>query len=310
MKALATLVVGERYQEAYEKFKESHVNYCDRHGWKHLVFTEPLDKEGDRKSIIAQKILVGTLEEYDTVVWIDSDIFITDTCPEIETCDPTKIGVCDQKPYHDDTLYEDVKKHRSWCSNDEYYHKYGFSGGLSDFNAGIMVFHPKFHSMYLRSLYDGLVKFVRSVPELDPETDVFMHYDQPYIGHHFLKDKVCEVLDWRHNVVWPVYRCILAEPYGHTNELLRPMKRLMDVAWSIHFTDQEDTDVLDAVKNILKFKDTEVIISRIEEFLNPVFRLYDFKSIRAPNTIYKDMRFSQTGFVIPKNVICIDKKDD
>lgn len=304
MKALATIVVGEHYQKSYEQFRKSHEAYCERHGWKHIVFTEPLDKDGDRKSIIAQKILVGTMYEYDTVVWIDSDIFITDTSPEIETLDPTKIGVCDQRPYHNDIIYEDVKKHRSWGSSDEYYKKYNLPNeGLSDFNAGIMVFHPKYHAGYLKKLYNGLVKFISEVPQRDPETGVYLHYDQPYLGHHFFKDQIYETLDWRHNAVWPLYRCLLAEPYINQLELIRPMKRLTDIVWSIHFTDHEDIDVLESVKNLLNEKGKKVTITSIEEYLNPMFRLCDFEVIRAPPHVKNSLRFNQTGYVVPKNLI-------
>lgn len=307
MKALATFVVGERYEKAYNRFRESHERYCARHGWDHLVLTEPIDKESDRKSIIAQKVLVGTLDKYDTVVWIDSDIWITDTCPEIETRDPKKIGVCDQRPYHNQALYDDVKRIRSWT--DEYYPKYSLPEGLPDFNAGVMIFHPKEHADYLRTVYDGLVKFIQSVPECDPETGVYLHYDQPYLGYHFYESDVYEILDWRHNAVWPVYRCILAEPYGSEHELVRPMKRLMDVAWSVHFTDHEDVSVLDIVKHIMRFKGTDAKISSVAEFVDPVFRLHDFKTIQVPKTVYPYMRFSQTGFVIPKNIVAIDDSD-
>ncbi len=309
MKALATFVIGERYENAYDRFRESHKKYCDRHGWEHLVLTEPIDKQSDRKSVIAQKVLVGTLDKYETVVWIDSDIWITDQCPEIETVDRTKIGLCDQRPFHNQALYDDVKRIRSW-NGDEYYPKYGFQNGLSDFNAGIMVFHPKVHAEYLRNIYEGLVDFIKTVPERDPDTGVYLHYDQPYLGHHFLKSNVYEILDWRHNTVWPVYRCILAEPYGSEHELVRPMKRLMDVAWSVHFTDHEDVFVLDIVKHIMRFKGTDAKISSVAEFVDPVFRLHDFRTIYVPKEVYPYMRFSQTGFVIPKNLIAIDDSDD
>jgi len=311
MKALVTFVVGEKYFKDYNQFRTSHESYCERHGWKHIVLTDPIDSDSDRKSIIAQKILVGTFDEYETVVWVDSDVWITCTCPEIETKDPTKIGVCDQKPFHNDILFSEVKRHRNWIgTNKDYYDRYGLPEGLSDFNAGLMVFHPKYHSSYLRDLYNGLAEFIRSVPVSDPVTGVFMHYDQPYLGYHFCKSDNYEILDWRHNTVWPVYRCVLAEPYSNQRELIRPLKRLMDVAWSVHFTDHEDTDVLEVVKRIITCKDMNVEIDRIETFIDPFFRLHDFKTITVPNELYNSMRFSQTGFVIPKNVIRKNGKND
>jgi|LakMenEpi03Aug12_release.lakeMendotaPanAssembly.Ray.scaffolds.fasta_scaffold00501_19 hypothetical protein len=304
-KALATFVIGAEYTEFYKRFRESHVRYCERYNWELIEISDPLDNESDRKSIIAQKVLVGTFEDYDTVVWIDSDIWITDDCPEIETVDPTKIGVCSHTVYGNTALQEYVAKKRGWDENN-YYKSYGLSDGIPHINAGLMVFHPKSHSWYLKDVYRDLLDFVSTVPKTDKNGN-YEHYDQPYLGHRFFVDDIYEVLEWRHNCVWPVYRCILAEPYLSQGALVRPMKTLMEYAYSVHFTDREDIDVLEYVKGI-KSQDVTLSQDDIDNgiLFEPIFRLHNH-NITVPAGTCLKFPANQYGFVKPKN-ICIDNK--
>jgi hypothetical protein len=300
-KALATFVIGDEFKEFYKRFRESHVRYCEKFNWELIEMTEPLDEKSDKKSIIAQKVLVGTFEKYETVVWIDSDVWITDNCPEIETKDPTKIGVCKHTVYGSVPLQSYVKSRRSWYGGD-YYNSYGFENGIPEINAGLMVFHPKFHSEYLKETYRGLVEFISRIPTNDPVTGVLLHYDQPYIGHKFFVDNMYEVLDWRHNCVWPIYRCILAEPYMNQNALVRPMKTLMNYAWSVHFTDREDIDVLEFVKNI-ESKDVVLSQDDIDKgiLFDPLFMLHNH-NIKVPDGTQLKFPANQYGFVKPENI--------
>jgi hypothetical protein len=300
-KALATFVIGDEYTEFYKRFRESHVRYCKRFNWELIEMTEPLDKESDKKSIIAQKVIFGTFTDYDTIVWIDSDVWITDNCPEIETEDPTKIGVCKHTVYGSEQLQSYVNSCRSWDLGGDYYNSYGLENGIPEFNAGIMVFHPKVHSDYLKEIYKGLLDFTSTIGTVDKNGN-YLHYDQPYLGHKFFVDNVYEVLDWRHNSVWPVYRCILAEPYMNKTDLVRPMKTLMNYVWSVHFTDREDIDVLEFVKN-MESKDVVLTQEEIDKgiLFDPIFMLHNH-NIKVPAGTQLKFPSNQYGFVKPRNI--------
>jgi hypothetical protein len=304
-KALATFVIGDEFKEFYKRFRESHVRYCERFNWELIEMTEPIIEVKCRKDIGTQKILVGTFEDYDTVVWIDSDVWITDNCPEIETRDPTKIGVTLEAPFGSLDVYDLVKKRRQWGTVKEYYELYGYTEpGLPNLNSGFIVFHPKVHAEYVRKIQNEMLEFAKGIPEIDKNGN-HMHNDQPFLGTRLMKDDMYEVLDWRHNCIWPVYRCLLAEPYVNQIELVRPIKTLMGFAYSLHFTDREDIDVLEFVKN-MESKDLVLSQDDIDKgiLFDPIFRLHEH-NIKVPEGTQLKFPRNQYGFVNPKNISVI-----
>jgi hypothetical protein len=85
------------------------------------------------------------------------------------------------------------------------------------------------------------------------------------------------------------------------------MKTLMEYAYSVHFTDREDIDVLEYVKGI-KSQDVTLSQDDIDNgiLFEPIFRLHNH-NITVPAGTCLKFPANQYGFVKPKN-ICIDNK--
>lgn len=308
-KALVTFAIGDRYKAEFELFRPSFERYCKRHNWDLIVLEKPLEPTDDKRFIICQKLLINCQpwsKDYDVIVWADSDMWFTDACPELPTPSPGKIGICKEGVLGHKCLFDTVKNRRSWGTEQEYYTKYGLSDGPDWLiNAGLMVFRTDFDVL---PFYNGLKEFYKSVPERAPD-GTLNHYDQPWLGWKFYQDNCYEFLDWRLDVVWPNYRAMFVEPYSRPDDLLVPMYNLMDFAWSIHFTDREDIDVLLFIRErILNYRNKTLIV---EDHEVPVafctfVRACKFKQIVLRSSLERLRSFiplNQYGWVIPKNII-------
>ena len=97
--AIVTLCLGAEYSNYWDKYaSRSWRAYADRNSYTLEVFRHPLDQSARAaaRSPAWQKCLVLSqpeLQQYDRVVWMDSDIVVTSDAPEIVTTVPKgKIG--------------------------------------------------------------------------------------------------------------------------------------------------------------------------------------------------------------------------
>lgn len=310
-KALVTFTIGDKYKKEFELFRPSFERYCQRYSWDLIVLDQPLDDNEERKHIICQKLLINCQpwsKDYDVITWIDSDQWITDTCPEFPTPAPGKIGISLEGVMHNDLLYDIVKRKRSWGSLKEYYKKYGFDDGPEwAMNAGLMIFRTDFDT---REMYNELLKFCKTVSDR-ADNGTLNHYDQPWLGWKFFNDDCYEIIDWRFNMVWPVYRAIFAEPYDAPHSLIIPMKTIIDMAYTLHFTDREDINVLSYIRdNVLPLGGKTLIVEEheVSKAFSACIRICNFKKIIIRTDDISKLKLnipiSQYGWVIPDYVIC------
>jgi hypothetical protein len=311
-KALVTFAIGEKYQKEFQNFKPSCERYFEKYGWDFIEVKELFEPVDERRFIICQKLLIACQEwskKYDMVAWVDSDMWITDNCPEIPMPAPGKVGICIEQLMHHECLQVEVAKRRSWQTKaGEYYKRYGFEPDECPdwiMNAGLMAFRT---DMDIRSMYDEMVEVVRKIPER-AENGTLNHYEQPYLGWKLHNDKSFEIMDWRYNIVWPVYRGMFAEPYDRMDDLVKPMRNLFDFAYTIHYTDREDVPVLDFIKDkMMPMADKTLVVEQTEmmKAFSSAFRLCKFKRVivrTKPEILQMMLPLQQFGWVIPNYIV-------
>ena len=190
--------IGESYiQEFEETFKPSVVKYAQRHGYDLRIFTDFLDKEHTHHECISfQKCLVpAALSEYDTVIVMDADIWMTDSAPQIPTCE--KIGIVDELTQVHMSLYNSLW----WTSSAEEYYKLGDVPIQTDklLNTGFMICHPSSHASFLKDVYFKYIDKSVGHPRK-------FHYEQACIGYELQTQQMFQALPNAWNMIYAVNR--------------------------------------------------------------------------------------------------------
>lgn len=261
--AIVTFTIGERYEKAFELFRPSWEKYCSKYGIDLIVIKEAFVQD---VKIIAQKLLICNQtwsSQYDKICWIDSDIYISDAAHNIfDAVSEGKIGMVNDDPFGDYTYRKYTHAKKGWGTDtpndlrniNKYQKDYGFwredfkQSGMIDCNPGVMVFQPKYHAEYLKGLFDTMAPKIKKIPDVD-DKGRRMHFDG-WVWYYFQNDDKLEFIDHRYNMVWPVYRTQLYEPFDAPEELIIPLKNFIETAFFVHFTDMEDIAVFDHVKNM------------------------------------------------------------
>lgn len=310
-KAIVTFVVGDKYQQDFEIFRPSVERYAKKYNWDFIVLEEFFEPVKDRRYIMCQKLLITQQEwskKYDVIAWVDSDMWFTENCPELPVPSPGKIGISKEQLFHNEVFQREVCRRRGWQnSNKEYYSMYGLDDGPDwCMNAGLMVFRTDFDT---RPMYEEMVSFVEKFP-VRAENGTLNNADQPYLGWKLYQQNTFEFLDWRFNVVWPIYRCLFVEPYDNPDYLVKPMNNLMDIAYTIHFTDREDTNVLIyLLERIHRFNNQTLVVEKheLETFNKWFVRFIKFDKVifrcSDEELLNSGFHINQYGWALPKNFV-------
>lgn len=187
-------------------------------------------------SILFSKFLLCSQEwssDYDFIIFIDADIFININSPPIHINDfGNNIGMVDE--FSQPTLEERVKIQRehNWETTGGEYYKNKANVDIETnllFNAGLMVFQPKIHRLFLEQVYNKYIKLA--------EDHVWgYHYEQAIIGYEIQINNIFKILDNKFNLIWPLtgrYYKTLNECYENNyfihfcaNSDRRPVKEL------------------------------------------------------------------------------------
>lgn len=100
---LCTLVVGESYIEAFNKYaRDRFLAYARRHGYEPVILNEPV-RDLPGKKLTWQKLCLPDLlwwKQSEQVIFVDADILIAKDAPAMPVMPPGKIGgVPDKLPY-------------------------------------------------------------------------------------------------------------------------------------------------------------------------------------------------------------------
>lgn len=154
--AVGVVCIGDSYLKAFnETFKPSIDKYCNKFGYHLKNFDNFLDSTHNFSNAISfQKCLVPSqLTDYDLVVVLDADIFITDNAPPITSIALNdKIGIVDETKQ---VVAEEYKSMEGFVDTPIQYYK------LSNFelqtdkilNTGVIICNPTKHSDFLKNVY-------------------------------------------------------------------------------------------------------------------------------------------------------------
>jgi hypothetical protein len=249
-KAIVTFAHGKDRQFYEDYFLPSIAAYAKKYTYELIILNElfveitEADPRLRARHNHFQKFLICSQPwsaQYDYIVWMDSDMIINiDRAPDlIEGIPDGKIAAVNERKLF---KYEYAQKVWSrWRpdlpqTGEEYHKKNGFTHDYRDqFQAGLMVFQPKYHADFLKSLYYTYL------------SNMECEHDQPVISYHAQKAGIVHWLDEQWNMVWVLYR-ILWYPFLNNNDhipLLREaLKNFHDLSYIVHMAGHVDWELL------------------------------------------------------------------
>ena len=331
--AIVTFVIGERYEQMHAIFRPSVEKYCKKYDIDYIVLDKPLDTDiSNHHKIGIQKLLI-TLQEwsskYDNIMWLDSDIYISPNAENIfdEVVDG-KICMANPIVHEHDRLYDGVIAYnKGWA--DTRSPRVDFAAHISssikmakeydvyspedkDFkcypNQGVIIFQPKYHTEYLKKLYDDEVK--RNINH--PTTDKYGRKNpngEWWFVYKFQADDMLHLIDHNYNKLWAFYRSLHYEPYDDPSDLIIPMKNFIESSYFCHFTDMENAEILNTIKTMyFEAPETTLVVNgnELSWLLSKYIRAKSFKNIyivsdsdEAKNFMVSRFPREQFGFRFP-----------
>jgi hypothetical protein len=205
---LVTIAIGDKYLQEYNTyFRRSQEAYAQRCGYDFKVITEFLDPRLQVRDLISfNKILVCSTpwaRQYDFVIFIDADIFISSTAPPIHSAIDYmgKIGIVNEysQPTFEKRLA--IQKRMGWESDPSAYYKLaGFDiQTYMVLNTGVLVMQPAKHREILEIIYTR--HFLRAIGH--PRG---FHFEQSCIGYELQTSGLFAILPNTFNAIWGIYK--------------------------------------------------------------------------------------------------------
>jgi hypothetical protein len=202
--AIVTLVIGATYERAWTCLcASSWAQYADRIGADIIVLKDRIDASDVSRSPAWQKLLILDLpwaKRYERIIWLDCDIIINDSAPDILECGGPleKVGVCTDSaqlsPAQAQIYLEGKTKMKftpqsvliSWpTAMRALYARHDTPPHDVMINTGVMVLSPAHHNEVLKSAY--------AYPQ-------FSHLsEQPRLSHCLLEQDLAHFLSPRYN---------------------------------------------------------------------------------------------------------------
>jgi len=205
---VVVISVGEEFTKSFhETFYPSVVRYTSKYGYDLKVFNDYLDTTHKHLDCISfQKCLVASaLPEYDMIMVVDADIWLTDRAPPIHEIDlEGKVGVVNE--FSQVSRDEYLIGLKGFASPPrEYYGMCGFD--LSSdiiLNGGVLICIPALHSVFLRDLYWKYIENAIGHPR-------GLHYEQSCFGYELQTKHMFKLLPMEWDVIHPFFS-ILKRP--------------------------------------------------------------------------------------------------
>jgi hypothetical protein len=197
---IGIICIGQRYLSDFEAtFKPSVVKYAQKHGYDLKIFTDFLDSDHKHPdSISFQKCLVPqALSEYDIVVVMDADIWISESAPAIPVCE--KIGIVNEAGQFPPEVYSLL----NFVSQPtEYYSLGGFDLSTDKIlNTGFIVCRPTHHAKFLADVYAKYIDKSVNHPRK-------FHYEQACIGYELQSQSQFELISNQWNSIYIFYTAL------------------------------------------------------------------------------------------------------
>lgn len=217
-KALATLVIGDRYKHVFNYwYRPGWEAYCRRYGLDLVVVETPLDTSprGAGRSPSWQKLLIHTapgLENCEQIAWVDCDIAIAPHSPNIFDLVPVhKVGTTNDHatPTREDHRLVTERAYRQWdaagiryVSNltaQEVYANVGIHCDYEDVvQAGMFVFSPAHHAELMERVYRTC----------EDSGDNGLNHEMRFFSYELIKAGLVEWLSVKFNMMWTCYQAL------------------------------------------------------------------------------------------------------
>jgi hypothetical protein len=202
---LVAIAIGQQYLQQYNRvFRRSHEAYAKKHGYDFKVIDQFIDAthQSSPMSLFYQKMLVSD-DNYDFVIFIDSDILINITAPAIHLSDNfgDNIGIVDEYSQPTPDLRLKIQKMMGWEPNaNEYYKLCGLDLDTKIvLNSGVLVIQPKKHKNLLEYVYKTYLP--RSISHHRGP-----HYEQTSLGYELQTQQRYVLLNNRWNAIWALHK--------------------------------------------------------------------------------------------------------
>jgi hypothetical protein len=251
-KAIVSLAVGETHLQQFQECAlPSWGEYSKAHGFDLIVFTEALDKSTRAlsRSPAWQKCLIPLIprvQEYDQVVWIDSDIVISPYAPDITEGIPLDhVAAVDEYSILGESVFGDSLKrvYAKWRQDrvafidnltPELFHSnFGLPNSLSRVvQTGVFVFNPSLHAQVLKDVYT----------KYEDRGANCWNFEMRPLSYEL--QTRCNViwLDYRFNLVWPFFKEMVFSEFFTLSgsEIYLQIQRLMaksalNFSYFLHF---------------------------------------------------------------------------
>jgi hypothetical protein len=239
-KAIVTIAIGEKYYRNWKKFCEPNwKQYTDKYGFDLVCLERPLDssERARTRSAAWQKCLIlgeDFAQNYDQIVWIDSDIMINACSPDITAGVPLdKVGATHETSFSPVYLKRAFKLWPTSIINytpQEYYSRYGLPADCDHvINSGVMVLSPRFHRNILEHVYNSY----------EEKGGREWHMEMRPLSYELVKAGAVQWIDPRFNLMWPseeiLHYPFLLQPPARGGLRARIERKLRSVAWrSVH----------------------------------------------------------------------------
>lgn len=212
-KALVTMAVGKRYELMFNQHcKPLWSEYAKKYDFDLIVFTQPLDTSlrAQSRSPAWQKCLIlsePNIQNYDQIVWIDSDVLINPSSPDITVDVPLeKVGAADEyaTPTREDYLSY-IKRTHEYCVRNnipynesltptDFHCKYGLKGEFTSVvQTGVMVLSPHYHKDVLEYVYFNYED--KGTPQ--------MNYEMRPLSYEIITQNLEFWISPKFNMLWP-----------------------------------------------------------------------------------------------------------
>ena len=173
------------------------------------------------KKFYWQRLLIPEkYEDYDYIVVVDSDIYISDNSP------PLPIN--------------DIPVGKVACANERRIDWYKLSGDNKDYNdhinGGLIIYQPKYHGKLLTKLYDDNINNYQK----------YHQDDQSILSSFLIDNDLIYWLDQRYNRVWYFWKEILYPDFDLYDIALKKklVANFVNLNYFCHFTSMVDIDLL------------------------------------------------------------------
>jgi len=204
---LVAICIGDKYLQQYNQlFRKSHEIYAKKHGYDFQVldnYIEPSYKY-NKMSIYYQKFMVfENHEDYDFIIYVDSDIFINPGSPSLHDFYDfkDKIGIADEYSQPTPEIRIQIQKQMGWeTSAKDYYNLCDFDLDTKQvLNSGVLVIQPILHKEFLENIYyEHLPNSM--VHKRGP------HYEQTSLGYELQTQNLNKTISNKWNAIWSLHK--------------------------------------------------------------------------------------------------------